>query len=47
MPVSAAEIVVAPAEVAVARPLALTEATAVLDEVHVAWLVRFAVLPSE
>jgi hypothetical protein len=46
-PARAAEIVVLPAETAVARPLALMVATAVLDDVHAAWLVRFCVLLSE
>jgi hypothetical protein len=40
-------MVVVPAETPVARPLALTTATTVLDETHVAWLVTFWVLPSE
>ena len=46
-PASPAEIVVAPPEIAAARPLALIVATPVLDDVHVTWLVMFCVLPSE
>ena len=46
-PASAAEIVVVPAETAVASPLALMVATALFDEVQAAWLVRFCVLLSE
>ena len=44
---SVAEIVVVPALTAVASPAAFTVATAVLDDAHVTWLVRFCVLPSE
>ena len=46
-PVSAADIVVVPADTPVANPLTLTVATAVFDEVHVTWLLRFCVLLSE
>ena len=46
-PARAAEIVVVPAETAVAKPLALMVATAVLDEDQVTRLVTFWVLPSE
>ena len=46
-PASAAVRVAVPAETAVAKPLALMVAAAVLDEVQVAWLVTFCVLPSE
>jgi hypothetical protein len=41
-----AAIVAAPSVRVVARPAALTVATVVFDEVHVAELVRFCVLPS-
>jgi hypothetical protein len=40
MPDSVAEMAVVPAATAVARPLALTVATSVFDEAHVAWLVQ-------
>jgi hypothetical protein len=46
-PASAAEMVVVPAEIPVANPPAVTEATPVLDEAHVACALRFCVLPSE
>ena len=46
-PLSAAEMSVAPAETAVASPLALMVATAVFEEVQVTRLPRFCVLPSE
>jgi hypothetical protein len=46
-PARAAEITVLPAETAVATPVALTVATVVFDELQVAWLVTFCVLPSE
>jgi hypothetical protein len=46
-PASAAVRVVVPAETAVAKPLALMVAAVVLDEVQVAWLVKFFVLRSE
>ena len=46
-PARAAEIVVLPAETAVARPLVLMVATAGFDDVQAAWLVRFCVLVSE
>ena len=46
-PASAAEIVVVPADTAVAKPLALIVATVVLDDVQAAWLVIFCVLLSE
>jgi hypothetical protein len=46
-PESPAERVVLPADNAVASPLVLMVATVVLDEVQVAWLVMFWVLPSE
>ena len=46
-PLSPAEMVVVPADTAVAKPLALIVATPVLDDVQVTWLVRFCVLLSE
>ena len=46
-PASNAEIVVVPADTPLARPAAVIVATAGLDEIHVAWLVIFSVLPSE
>ena len=46
-PASVAEMLVLPRETAVASPLALMVATAVLDEDHVTWLVMFWVLLSE
>ena len=46
-PARAAEIIVVPAETAVARPLALMVATTVVEDVQAAWLVRFCLLPSE
>jgi len=46
-PASAAEMVVVPAEIPVANPPAVTEATPVLDEAQVACALRFCVLPSE
>jgi hypothetical protein len=46
-PLSVAEMVVLPALTAVATPALLIVATLVLEEVHVAWLVRFCVLLSE
>ena len=42
-----AKMVVLPADVAEARPLSLTVATAVFDEVQLTWLERSWVLPSE
>ena len=42
-----AETVEMPPETPVAKPEALTVATAVADELHAAELVRFCVLPSE
>ena len=41
-----AEIVVVPSFTAVARPVALIVAVAVLDDAHVAVFVRFCVVPS-
>lgn len=46
-PAKVAEILVVPAETAVAKPPALTVATPVLDNLHVAWLEIFCVLLSE
>jgi hypothetical protein len=46
-PAKLAEMVVVPAATAVARPPVAMVATDVRDELHVAWLVIFAVLPSE
>lgn len=47
-PDNAAVMVALPGDAPVASPLAkLIVATAVLDDVHVAWLVIFCVLPSE
>jgi hypothetical protein len=47
-PDNAAVIVVVPADTPVANPLlALTVATAGLEEVQAAWLVMFCVLPFE
>jgi hypothetical protein len=40
-------MVVVPAETPAAKPPVLIVATDVLDDVHVAWPVRFCVLPSE
>jgi hypothetical protein len=44
---SVAAMVVLPGLPAVARPVLLIVATLVFEDVHVAWLVRFCVLPSE
>jgi hypothetical protein len=44
---SVAEMVVVPAATAVAKPAALTVATALLEETQVTWLVMFCVLVSE
>lgn len=41
------KMVVLPADIAEARPLSLTVATAVFDEVQLTWLERSCVLPSE
>ena len=46
-PDNAAVMVALPADTPVANPLALIVATAVLDDVHVTWLVIFCVLPLE
>jgi hypothetical protein len=46
-PLSAAEMVVLPELKPVARPELLMVAILVVDEVHVAWLVMFWVLPSD
>ena len=46
-PPNVAKMVVAPTETPVARPLELIVATPDDDEVHVTWLVKFCVLPSE
>jgi hypothetical protein len=46
-PAKLAEMVVVPAETAVARPPATMVATDVSVELHAAWLVILAVLPSE
>ena len=42
-----AEIVLEPAAIAVASPVALIVATAVFEEVHVTWLVMFCVVVFE
>jgi hypothetical protein len=47
IPLSAAEMVVLPELMPVARPELFMVAVPVVDEVHVAWLVMFWVLPSE
>ena len=44
---SVAEMVVVPVATAVARPAALTVATALLEEAQVTWLVMSCVLASE
>ena len=46
-PAKVAEILVVPAETAVAKPPALTVATPVFDDLQIAWLVIFWVLLSE
>ncbi len=46
-PANKAEMVVVPTESPVARPLEVIAATVELEEVQVARLVRFCVLPSE
>ena len=46
MPFRDASIVVLPAPTPFARPLPIIVATAVFDDVQVAWLVRFCVLAS-
>ncbi len=46
-PPTTAEMVVLPPDSPVAKPPAVMVATDVFDELHVAWLVRLLVLPSE
>jgi hypothetical protein len=46
-PLNEAEIVAEPADTPLAAPLGSAVTTAVLDDLHMAWLVRFCVLPSE
>ena len=47
MPADAAEIVAVPCPMPVAVPVASTDATAELEEIHCAIEVRFLVVPSE
>ena len=47
MPLNVAEMVVLPELIPVARPALVMVAMPVFDDVHVAWLVMFCVLPSE